>query len=157
MFPFDADCSYCGYLLANDVYQGKFYCEKKKEYVSANGHLCSMAIESMGRPNCDKAKLRKISKEHGYYVVTAISEILELPEDNQYLEAFKYLRDVILPTRDEYEDFIADYELDGPVLAARIKGDEDARAYAEYLRVSYLNGLVSLFCQNQIDDAMALY
>ena len=157
MFPFDADCSYCRYLDPNNEYNGKFYCEKKKIYVSARANLCSYAAEVMGRPNCDKEKLRQISKSHGYYVVTAITEILGLSEDNGYMETFKYLRDVVLPANEEYQGFIDDYEEDGPALAELIKKDDNSQEYAEYLRVNYLNRLISLFCQDRIDDAIALY
>ena len=75
----------------------------------------------------------------------------------QYMCAFMYLRDTILPAREEYKDFIDDYEVDGPALARLLEDDENAQDYAEYLRVSYLNGLVSLFCQDRVSDAMALY
>lgn len=157
MFAFDADCSDCRNLNPNDEYQGKFYCKKKRQYVSARGSRCSMAAEVMGRPNCEKAKLRKISKEHGYYVVTAITEILKLKEDNEFMESFRYLRDVILPTNEEYKKFIDEYELDGPALADLIRNDEEAQDYAEYLRVTYLNAVVSLFCQDEIYEAISLY
>lgn len=157
MFAFDADCSDCRYIHLDDEYKGMFYCEKKKDYVSARARICSMAAEKMGRSTSEKNAARRISKDHGYYVITAISEILGLPEDNEYMCAFKYLRDVILPSDEEYEEFIDDYEEDGPALATLLKDDENAQEYAEYLRSTYLNGVVSLFCQNQIYDAMALY
>ena len=133
MFPFDADCSYCRNLQPYDEKNGKFYCEKKHEYVSARARICSMAAEVMGRPNCDKEALRRISKEHGYYVVTAITEILGLSEDNEYMETFKYLRDVILPRREEYQSFIDDYEIDAPCLAELLRCDDERNNYAEYL------------------------
>lgn len=157
MFAFDADCADCRSLDPNNEYQGRFYCEKKKQYVSARARICSMAAEVMGRPNCDKNAFRKISKDHGYYVITAISEILELPENNEYMCAFEYLRDTILPSKEEYKGFIDDYEVDGPTLANLLENDEDAQNYAEYLRAAYLNGLVSLFCEDRISDAMTLY
>ncbi|MDE6142357.1 MAG: hypothetical protein K2G03_07105 [Bacilli bacterium] len=157
MFAFDADCADCRSLHLDDEYRGKFYCEKKKDYVSARANICRMAAETMGRATSDKNKARRTSKDHGYYVVTAISEILGLPEDNEYMCAFTYLRDVILPSDEEYKGFIDDYEVDGPALATLLKDDENAQDYAEYLRGTYLNGVVRLFCQNQIDDAIALY
>ena len=157
MFPFDADCSYCRYLCPNDEKKGKFYCEKKREYVSARARLCSMAAEVMGRPNCDKERLRKISKEHGYYVVTAITEILELDSNNQYMESFKYLRDVVLPEMPYYHQFIEEYETIGPELADRLREDTDGRDFAEYLRVYFLERFVSQFLSNNVDNAVATY
>lgn len=157
MFPFDADCSYCRELNSNDEYKGKFYCSKKKQYVSARGSRCSMASEVMGRSDSEKKRLRDISKAHGYYVITAISNILGLDNDNEYMSAFVYLRDVIMPASDEYKSFIDDYETDGPALASLLSNDEGALDYAEYLRVTYLNGVVSLFCQDRVFDAVSLY
>ena len=159
MFPFDADCAYCRELNPNKERNGKFYCEKTKTYVPANTSVfsCNYRAEAMGRSQTEKNRLSRISKDHGYYVVTAISQILGLPEDNEYMCAFMYLRDTILPAREEYKDFIDDYGVDGPALARLLEDDENAQDYAEYLRVSYLNGLVSLFCQDRVSDAMALY
>lgn len=157
MFPFDADCSYCRSLRPDDEKNGKFYCEKKREYVSARARLCSMAAEVMGRPNCDKERLRKISKEHGYYVVTAITEILELPEDNEYMETFIYLRDTVMPRMKEYQGFIDDYETDAPHLADLLRYDEDREGYAEYLMEVYLSEFVRLISESSIDEAIATY
>ena len=157
MFPFDADCAYCRYLRPDDERNGKFYCEKKKEYVAANARICSMAAEVMGRSQTEKNRLSRISKDHGYYVVTAITKILGLPENNEYMCAFMYLRDTILPSKEEYQEFLDDYEVDGPALATLLESDENAQEYAEYLRLSYLNGLVSLFCQDRVSDAIDLY
>lgn len=157
MFAFDADCSDCRSIHLDDEYKGKFYCEKKKEYVSARARICSMAAEKMGRSTSEKNAARRISKDHGYYVVTAISEILGLSEDNEYMCAFRYLRDVILPSNEEYKDFIEDYEIDGPALADLLKEDSEKEDYAEYLRIAFLEGMVSLFCQDDIAAAVEIY
>lgn len=159
MFPFDADCSYCRELNPNSEDKGKFYCEKRREYVPATRSVftCNYRAEAMGRSQTEKNRLRKISKAHGYYVVTAISNILGLDNDNEYISAFVYLRDVIMPASDEYKSFIDDYETDGPALASLLSNDEGALDYAEYLRANYLNGVVSLFCQDRIFDAVSLY
>lgn len=159
MFPFDAVCSYCRELCPNIEKNGKFYCSKTKTYVSANQSVfaCNYRAESMGRSQTEKNNLARISKSHGYYVITAISEILGLDPENEYMCAFKYLRDVVMPASDEYTDFIADYDIDGPVLADSLRNDEEAADYAEYLRSQYLNGFVSLFCENQIAEAVSLY
>lgn len=157
MFPFDADCACCRYLIDNDMKDGKFYCEKKREYVSARARICGMAAEKMGRPDCDKNTLRAYSKSHGYYVVTAITEILGLPEDNEYMETFVYLRDTVLPCMEDYQGFIDDYETDGPVLADLLRYDEDGEGYAEYLVDVYLAEFVRLISGNSIDEAVATY
>ena len=157
MFPFDADCSYCRYLRPSDEKKGKFYCEKKREYVSARASICSMAAEVMGRPNCDKEALRRISRSHGYYVVTAITEILDLDSDNIYMSSFRYLRDVILPNMIDYQDFIAEYDSIGPAIAERLKSDPESQTYAEYLRVCFLDQFVAQFESNSIDTSIATY
>ncbi len=159
MFPFDADCAYCRELNPNKEKNGKFYCEKTKTYVAANASVfsCNYRAEVMGRSQTEKNRLSRISKDHGYYVVTAITKILGLPEDNEYMCAFMYLRDTILPSKEEYQKFLDDYEVDGPALATLLESDENAQEYAEYLRLSYLNGLVSLFCQDRVSDAIDLY
>lgn len=164
MFPFDADHTDCRYLDPTKKCNGKVWCSKHKEYVAANGKIrdksadyCNDAAEVMGRSTSEKQALARYSKSHGYYVVTAITEVLGLPEDNKYMESFIYLRDVILPANEEYHGFIDDYEIDGPELADLIRKDEKAEEYAEYLRVAYLNRLISLLSQGRIDEAITLY
>ena len=157
MFPFDADCSYCRYLCPNDEKKGKFYCEKKREYVSARARLCSMAAEVMGRPNCEKESLRRISREHGYYIVTAVTEILDLDSDNEYMNRFRHFRDVVLSNNKCYQDFIDEYDSIGPEIAERIKSDPESQVYAEYLRVCFLDQFVNQLVLNNIDGAFATY
>lgn len=164
MFPFDADHTDCRYLDPTKKFNGKVWCSKHKEYVAANGKIrdksadyCNDAAEVMGRSTSEKQALARYSKSHGYYVVTAITDILGLSEDNGYMETFKYLRDVVLPANEEYQGFIDDYEEDGPALAELLRKDDNSHEYAEYLRVTYLNRLISLFCQDKIDDAITLY
>lgn len=157
MFPFDADCTSCRYLIDTDYKDGKYYCEKKHEYVSANDRICGMAAEKMGRCESDKKRLRNYSKDHGYYVVTAITEILGLPEDNDYMETFVYLRDVVMTRMEEYQGFIEDYENDGPHLADLLRYDEDREGYAEYLIEVYLSEFVRLISGNSVDEAVATY
>lgn len=159
MFPFDAVCSYCRELCPDAEKDGKFYCSKTKSYVSANRSVftCGNRAEAMGRSQTEKNRLARISKSHGYYIITAITEILGLDPENEYMCAFKYLRDVILPSDESYKDFIADYEIDGPILASSLRSDEESFEYADYLRTQYLNGLVSLFCQDNIKGAINLY
>ncbi len=157
MFPFDADCADCRQVDPNSGVKGKYYCEKHKDYVSANKRICKDAAEVMGRPTCDKNAMRRYSKEHGYYVVTAITEILELDSDNQYMESFKYLRDIVLPEMPYYQDFIEEYENIGPDLADRLRKDANGRDFAEYLRAYFLDRFVSQFVANNVDNAVATY
>jgi hypothetical protein len=157
MFPFDADCSYCSNLNPNDERKGKFWCEAKKEYVSARGSLCRDKHEVMGRSSTMKKNLRDVSKAHGYYIVTVITKLLELGNDNDYLATFQYVRDVMLPRMPFYDDFVEDYDKFGPLLADEILADENNYEYATKLVRSYLNNFVYLINHNRVDEALDIY
>lgn len=164
MFAFDADHTDCRYLDPTKKCNGKVWCSKHREYVAANRKIrdrsadyCNDAAEVMGRLTSEKQALARYSKSHGYYIVTAITELLGLPEDNEYLDSFRYMRDFILPFMEGYQDFIDDYDIDGPVLARLIRKDEEGKDYAEYLRCAFLEGLVDLINQGLVGDAMTLF
>lgn len=98
-----------------------------------------------------------ISRKHGYYLVTAISEILNVPEPNEYLSCFQYIRDVYMPEKPLYQGFIDEYEYLAPNLSSKLMSDANVDYYAAYLLAFYLEPFVSLVHEGQYEEASKQY
>ena len=164
---FDQDCSTCAYLDSNkEVKPGKYYCERNKYAVPASSSKCNKycSIMSYKRSTSEANELYRNSKNHGYYILTAITLLLNLDDNNEYLESFKYLRDYIMPTFDAGIEFTDQYDEFGPRIAEELMNDDNRIEYASYLLENYIkpmkqdldNGLYNLafdkfkLCYNQL-------
>ena len=89
---FDKDCAMCCYMGTCENNDGKFPCTSPKvsaKYVSANQNAsdCNSYTPSFSsrRGESEMERLRKISRNKGYYIMTAIMDILNIPEKDIYI------------------------------------------------------------------------
>lgn len=169
----DTDCTSCRSLDPNNCKGGKYLCTSHREFISARTLAvhCPDFKEVMGRCACDKEAMRKNSKNHGYYVMTAISSVLGLPEDNQYMILFKKLRDEIMsssldttiPDVEEedkeasYAILINRYEEAGPTIAEAIQNNPNAYEICKYYEQVFLKDFVKFMLQEKYTEAAILY
>lgn len=160
---FDDTCSQCTYLDPSCMKKGLFRCTNRKsdyDYVSARmrksvcDYYCAIGVGKRTTRECHA--LEEISKKYGYYIVTAIYNMLGL-EDSRYMEAFMYIKDVFMPKMDEYESFLNDYEVNGPRIAELLEQEEDKIGEARYLMDKYLREFTDLVELERPDEAAALY
>ena len=150
MFACDSTCCDCCYMDENPKSNGKFKCtnSRKSGYdeVSANMRVCPAASEAWTsrRSSAERRELSNISRKHGYYVLTAISKILGLAEDNIYMDYFMYARDYIMPNNSDYSVLLEEYENVGPEIASALENDPKNEEYCEYLRETYLERFYEL-------------
>lgn len=95
---FDKDCAMCCYMGTCENNDGKFPCTSPKvsaKYVSANQNAsdCNSYTPSFSsrRGESEMERLRKISRNKGYYIMTAIMDILNIPEKDIYAEMTGFL------------------------------------------------------------------
>lgn len=94
---------------------------------------------------------------HGWFIVTAITDILGLGLDNEYMNTFGYIREVFIPEFGYRADFIEDYEITGKEVAEALYIDKNRKDYSEYIVEKYLNEFVSLVKSNENERALDLY
>lgn len=159
-----ARCADCAYLADRPELDGKFKCTNSRaalDYVPANqdssrcNYFCNAFYSRL--TTSDRDKKAEISRKAGWYIMTAITKILNLPEDNIYLQTFKVLREKVLDVNETYSNFISDYDMFGPGLAEKMVMDEEAIEYSTYLVDVYLNDFVELVHGGFINDGMMVY
>lgn len=163
MFASDATCCDCCYMDINPKTNGKFKCTNSRRSgyseVSANMRVCSAASEAWTsrRSSAERRELSNISRKHGYYVLSAISKILSLEENNKYMDYFVYVRDYIMPYNPDYSILIKEYETVGPVIAEALENDPNRFEFCEYLRDNYLEDFYKLGKERYDMEAILKY
>lgn len=155
-------CADCAWMSECETKDGKFPCENRRskyDYVSARMIKCNEFTDIMNgkRGEGRKEQLMRISKSHGYYIVTAVSEILGLGADNVYMETFKYVRDVVMPNLCYGKNWIEGYEEFGPKIADYIYNAENREEIAGRILNECLNPFVELVLTNEVDEAITIY
>jgi len=142
------DCAYMDTVEGEGKNVGLYPCTNKKikdKYVSARkvakgGYepFCPGFLEAFNHTRCewDREQYMKESKRHGYYIVSAITKLLGLETDNEYLTSFQYLKDVVLPILNP--ELIEEYDRIGPELADKLLGEDNNVELASYLLYKYL-------------------
>lgn len=161
----DTKCADCICLNVESEKNGKYLCTNPKSKFfgqmvegTKSVHDCGEYHLSVSRRSGLEARqIIANSRKYGYYVVTAITKILGLEENNKYIAAFSYVKDVVMPSVEEYHSFIEEYDTTGPKVAEKLIEDEDAYDYAELLRVAYLEEFYELVNLERVDEAISVY
>lgn len=166
----DYDCAMCAYMEGSADKHGKFKCECARKsgtladkdgrvYADSSARNCDRFLEGRIDSYGQKAK-REISRDarrHGYYVVTAVTNILGLPEDNRYMMTFQYIRNVIMPSEEQYSALIEYYEKNGPRIAEAINNYENKEEFAQGIIDEYLDQFATMVESKQNFEAILFY
>ena len=157
----DSTCSECTYIDVLSENKGLFPCTNKKsgiKVVSARRPKCDCfcAIGVSKRTTSECRDLELISKNNGYFIVSAITEILNLT-DKTALVSFEYIKDVYMPTKEEYASFLTEYEDKGASVADCLRNDEKGYEIAAYFYDNYLIEFSALIELGDYDAASVLY
>lgn len=155
-------CSDCAWMTECQNNDGKFPCTNPRsnyKVVSARMEKCNVFTDVLNskRGEGRKEELMKISKSHGYYIVTAVCNVLGLGTDNVYMEYFMYVRDVVMPNLAYGFGWIKDYEEYGPKIADAIESAENKEEIAGRILNECLNPFIELMLEGNVDEAITVY
>lgn len=161
---FTKDCAMCCNMGINPTKEGKFACEDPRspyDFVNAfdNAANCRYFTDCFAskRGNSDMERLRKISRNKGYYIMTAIMDILNIPEKDIYIDEFAYIKDVVMPNLEGGNDWIFEYDVIGLAIAFGLREDVNRVEIAKGLFEKYIKGFHELFQEGEIDKAITVY
>ena len=156
------DCSDCTYMGIYEDKDGKFECTNSKsryKVVSARMPQCPCFLEAFQsrRGEGERKRYRDISRSHGYHIMSAVTEILQLPENNVYLYGFMELRDCEMSNNlNKYGDFLDYYDNYGPAIADLIRND-DERYHICGEVLNALTNFPNSVAKSEYDVAFSLY
>lgn len=156
-------CSDCAYMDTNIKSNGKYRCEncRKSGYdeVSATMIACRSFCDSLysRRSSSERQALYNASRAKGLWIMTAIMDILDLEDRETYLGEFAYLKMIMLPLLIGGNDWVRDYDTFGPIIAEKLKQEENKEEYAEELFNEYILPFHISFNSGNIDAAFDIY
>lgn len=156
-------CSDCAYMDTNVKSNGKYRCENSRksgyDEVSATMIACNSFCDCLysRRSSSDRAKLYQASKDKGWWIMSAIMEILDLEDKEVYLSEFAYLKKHMLPLLHGGNEWIKDYDRFGPIIAKRMHEEKSKVEFAAELFANYIFPFHQLFNEGDIDAAFDIY
>ncbi len=104
--------------------------------------------------------LKKIQEErkyyHGYFILTAIFDILNISKENRIYQEISSLIDVVRDDTTTKEE-ANDYEHYGPIIANLLRMDDEGVAISEYLFNNYIKEIYISIGYNDQEKAIETY
>lgn len=153
-------CAACTYLGDCADYNGKYYCEKKGERHYATDPKCYSFCEAYSRSNSARSNMYDNSKSHsssGCYITTIMCNILELPNDNYYLETLRNFRDNVLKKDATHFPLLIQYDKIGPIIASHLEKDSNNKEIANALFTNYIEKTVTAIEEGKTNTAINIY
>lgn len=152
-------CAACTYL-GERADCGKYYCERKGEWHYATDPRCYSFCEAYRRSTSARENMydnSKSSSSSGCYITTIMCSILEMPNDNYYLQTLRNFRDNVLKKDAKNFPLLIQYDKIGPIIASYLEKDENNKAIAKALFTNYIERTVSAIEEEKINTAINIY
>ena len=153
MSSYDESCGQCYYLrdMDNDK---KMFCGSacdKGHCIMLKG--CYYPDDSTCHYFKDKDKY---SPFWGYYITTAVCELLSIGEDSDIMNKIKFLRNEVMQNNEKYQDVLKEYDTVGPKIAKELREDRDYELALGMLNF-YIIPTVTLVNEHEYDQAVSKY
>lgn len=126
-------CGECLLLNKSDCKWGnEYYCKKTGKYVKATASSCSYFCKA--NSNSSKSEY----KRSGWYITTAVCNILGYPDDCEVLCLLRSLRENYLKNFEEGKKFLQEYDQIGPMISQKLTEEENQEEIAMELLRNFL-------------------
>lgn len=153
---YEAYCAACTYLGENADSYGKYYCRYKGDRYACDPK-CGLYIEAYSRSSSARENMYDNSRNHKYYITTAILNALKFPDNNYYLITIGSFINVTLKQNMKYYPLLFAYEIIGPEIVKKLKEDKDNVDIASQMFKQYINPTVIAIENNKTEDAVNIY
>lgn len=157
-----AQCVECTYLDINYGHNsGKFWCGKKCERHYATDPECGSFCRAYSRDYGTISNAIDISKSYtsggGCYLTTMLCNILNLPDNNIYLETIRGFRKNILQKNEKYKSLLVEYDVVGPVIANTLANDPLKETIAKVYLTNFIIPITGFINSKEYDRAVDKY
>ena len=152
-------CAACTYLGERQDC-GKYYCDRKGEWHYATDPRCYSFCEAYSRSTSARENMYDNSRSHsssGCYITTIMCHILEMTDDNYYLETLRNFRDNVLKKDAKHFPLLIQYDKIGPMIANCLENDEANKEIANVLFTNYIQKTVTAIEEGKVNTAINIY
>lgn len=144
-------CGQCIFLDPSDCkYGDRYYCKNKHTRVKVDERACS-EFRKVGNQNSSDYQ------RAGCYITTVVCELLGYDDSCEVLEVLRHFRETVLKQDPVYLDLLLEYDQIGPIIADRLRNDNENKILAMDILRSFLIPCASSVKQNMNDEAVAIY
>ena len=156
-----SECTYLDFEKEYDK-DGKFWCETKYEWHYADEAECWRFCKAYSRSSNVAKSYREYSSNKqqsisGCYITTIVCEILNLDDNNYYLNSLRKFRNEVLQKSDKYKEILVEYDVIGPLIANKLRNDSNKEIIALNLFNIGISKVVEFINKNDIIKAIKLY
>lgn len=157
-----ARCAECTYLdLSDSNSYGEFWCDKKCERHLATDIECGSFCRAYSRRDSSISNAIEYSNNHsssgGCYLTTMLCNILQMKDNNIYLETIRNFRNNVLQKDNKYKNLLVEYDIIGPKIAEALANDPLKEKIANMYFNSFITTIVYLIKNNEHDKAINKY
>ena len=151
MYTYDGCCGSCVYMNTNDYVNHKDHCRctYRNQYYNLTEPKCS---HHKYDPNKDYYDLN-----HRWYIVSAIFDKLGLSTDYECISSLQYFRINFLDKDPRYTEILAEYDIDGPKIAAELMNDPNSQELCKKLLQTFLGFVLDRIREGNNEEALNLY
>ena len=142
-------CSECTFMnfCKEENNNGKFWCEKRLEYMYADSAECWRFCKAYSRDESEAKSYYdySVSKQSsgGCYLTTATCDILGLEDKNLYLQTFRRFRKDYLQKNPKGLPILNEYDTVGPIIAHKLKNDKNRKTVALHMLKDYIHPIAT--------------
>ena len=156
-----ARCAECTYLNLNKERDyGKYLCEDKCEPRLATDPACGNYCTAYNRDRGTIQNAIENSNSHsssGCYLTTMLCNILNMTDNNIYLETMRNFRKSILQKDEKYRQLLVEYDIIGPKIAESLNNDPLKEKIAKLFFKTSIIPIVNLINIKQNEQAVNEY
>ena len=157
-----AICAECTYLDIDYGHSsGKFWYDKKCERHLGTDPECGSFCRAYSRDSSTINNVIDIAKSYtsggGCYLTTMLCKILNLPDNNIYLETIRGFRKNILQKDEKYKGILVEYDIIGPLIAETLANDPLRETIAMVYLTNFIIPITNFINNNENDRAVNKY
>lgn len=156
-------CSECTYLnVGGDTNNGKFWCENKCEWIYANELECWKYCTAYSRSDSVARSAKEYSERNqssgsGCYITTALCNIMNMPDNNHYLQTLRRFRKDYLQKNMRGLKILLEYDVIGPKISKTLEKEQSKFSMAYTLFSNYIVPTVECIGMEQYEKAIQIY
>lgn len=151
---YESYCASCTWMNENQNSR-RYWCNRQNSWRYANDPKCGSYCEAYSRSDSARENMYRYSS--GYYVTTAILNILRALDNNHQIEILGNFIENNLRKDMQYFPLLVAYEIIGPQIATKLQEDPDKINIATTMFYQYVKPTIKAIEENQTHLAVHIY
>ena len=151
---YESYCASCTWMNENQNSR-RYYCTMQGSWRYANDPKCNSYCEAYSRSDSARENMYRYSS--GYYITTAILNIVRALDKNYQIQVLGDFIENTLRKDMQYFPLLVAYEIIGPQIAKKLQEDPDKIKVAVTMFYQYIKPVIKAIEENKTEEAVNTY